>query len=100
MDRGNLGQVNALYGENAVISQALASLNSGEGKITSMTIGPDNPVDIDTTTWTYPPQMVDQIRTNLQARQAQITQELTQLGLTGVGAPTAAPQAAGRVPRR
>lgn len=97
MDSSGLARASQLYDEIATIDAALGNFEAG-GVIVSMTVsgGPLNPppqtgevwvqprdtVTVQTESITYPAQMVDGIRTQLQARRTAITQELTDMGIT------------------
>jgi len=101
-DRSDLPRIQALYSENADITQALAAFDAG-GRIINMTVArlddaapwpaeeggeigveQAGAVTVDTSTWTYPPEMVEAIKRNLTARQETIKQELINFGIGGI----------------
>lgn len=96
MDFADIQKVNILSQEKAAIQEAMSKLDAG-GRIVAMTVGPDGDRSeatlglrwIGTTVPTayidYPAQMVDAIKTAFQGRLRTIQEELTKLGVTGVG---------------
>lgn len=92
VDRTNLSEVNDLYSELEVIEQGFKNLDAG-GSILNVTLGggpmdvmPYNPaVTIPTTYMTYPPQMLDAIRSMMAVRRTELERRLEELGLTGIG---------------
>lgn len=101
MQFADIDRVNQLSQEKLSIQAALGMLESG-GKISAMTVsggtyegpmpGPmpgmpgmtGMPVTVQTQNIDYPPQMTEAIKTALQPRLQQLTEELAQLGVTGM----------------
>jgi hypothetical protein len=94
MNYNDIQKINGLVAERRSIVTALASFDRG-GRIVGMTVGmpppeghPTPPVamgaQVNTQYINYPPGMVDSIKAAFATRQQQITQELAQLGVTGV----------------
>lgn len=103
MDFGDIQKVNMLSNEKLAIQAATAMLSSG-GRINTMTVvggiyngpmpGPPGmgvgmfptggPVTVQTHFLQYPQPMIDAIVSGFQTRLSEITQELEQLGVTGM----------------
>lgn len=94
VDRTNLEQVNMLYTEARTIEAALQGFDNG-GRIVEMSVSPGplpegddvirgrpSGIPVSTVHIDYPPQMVQGIREQLQARKAAIDAQLSALGLT------------------
>lgn len=95
MDFTDIGKVNTLYAEQKSIQRVLEIFADG-GRITQVGVSPAAGADpsvvppamvVGTEYMTYPPQMVDAIRSGLETRQQEIADELAQLGVTGVPQP-------------
>lgn len=95
LDAGDISTANDLLSEKRSIEQAMDVLNNG-GRIVSMTVmvvgtssNPLPPVGapmgaiVPTSHISYPPQMVDAIKSALTARETAIDDELSKLGITG-----------------
>lgn len=108
VDMVNLGQASRLSRDLMQISQALQNFDNG-GVIVSMTISAgDLPVEamrampqvpgvpVSTVGISYPPQMVDAIKTSLHSRQDDIRKQLDELGVSGID--PAEPSPAGATP--
>ena len=94
---GQLGESNRLALQSETLDRALASLNAG-GQIVNMTISstplppPQEgqpllpsmlPISVDTRDIYYPPQMIEGVKSQLQAQKAAIDAQLRQMGITG-----------------
>lgn len=93
MDFTDIQTVNELAREDEAITRAIDVLDHG-GRIVSMTVStepgaavasgtPMVGAIIPTTHISYPPQMVDAIKSALTARQHEISDEMTKMGVTG-----------------
>ena len=92
VDFAHLSDATALMNEITNIGTALDNFDAG-GRIIAMTISgpqtgdtpnPTTSIAIPTAFIDYPPQMVDAIRAALDARRDEITQQLSDLGVTNV----------------
>lgn len=96
MDVKDIAKVNALSGEKRAIQVALETFDAG-GRIVAISVG-HAPVEgelprptalimggaVPTMYIDYPPQMVDSIKMSFRTRLSAITDELEELGVTGV----------------
>jgi len=86
-DLSAISQINGLLGEVRSLTEALEAFERGES-IRSMMIAS---VSIDTTGWTYPPQMTEAIKAALTARREVVYSDLRELGFTGDYSPPPEP---------
>lgn len=96
VDRADLPKINMLYTERGRINMALKMFDEG-GRIVAMTVnkpraegqdimsGPS--VTVGTSEMEYPAQMTEAIKNFLHVREEQIREELTAMGVTGIGEP-------------
>lgn len=86
MEFADIGKVSLLSAEKQMIQHAIQIFVMG-GRIVEMIVAhpetPDTAV-VQTTYMEYPPQMIDAIRNALVERQKQITDELAELGVSGM----------------